>query len=653
MQEGESSFSAKKKNIFVIGDLVIDHTVFVQKPEGPHQKIGNENVYRRFIRLDIAGGASNTARILAVVNPGKTFLWGITGDSCWGNYRSILEQSQAIDGASYNIEFRSTQDESDAQMNTITRIIDIGKQPNFNKPNHVVRYDEYGHMHVSEEKRRSVLHNLQRTHEKYTLDAIIVNDLDMNTLTVDLVKRISDFANSQNPSIPLFVDPKRNKEKYMEVKGTVIMPNLSEWCYLVGEGEKEEWWRTHIDSKESLIQLAQLSFLYLGNFRYHIIKCDTLGTILLAPHETKRELYSIFHLKPHSTNKKDPPPQLGCGDVMIGILAFEAACSKVDTNRIIEALSKSNVVVAAYRDMFWQRMPRLIDFHEQLSKRKQPDLIAETSTGMLFMPKDSHIRLSEYETECHELISMDSIFKDSVIKLLSDIRDGWQSNLYSIVLSAGSGCGKTTLVSGLIKDHTLNLGCKVMDIIDTSITLQVNKFEEEFKTLFESGFGKKRHLIIIDEAFKGKFKKILRTNGVELLNFVHRHNIRFLFIDTPDNLKSMDDEFLSRCKKHMLPALSERPQDIPIIVPKYIFDNYPVVDIIKIDSKLLLALTDATLADPNPRSLCSKTDEIYSKYKIREELSSKIYLKFEDGPFNVGQNISLKGLTNPYYEFSR
>src|SRR5260221_8837924 len=128
------------RNIFVIGDLVVDHTVFVQQPSGPHQNIEGEPVHEVVRRIDRAGGAANTARILAILNTGQTFLWGLTGESNWGPFRSILEKSQAIDGADSNIKFRGVRDETNAQMNTITRLIMVGNPPNYAIRQHKVRF---------------------------------------------------------------------------------------------------------------------------------------------------------------------------------------------------------------------------------------------------------------------------------------------------------------------------------------------------------------------------------------------------------------------------------------------------------------------------------------------------------------------------------
>lgn len=87
------------KNIFIIGDLMIDHTVFVTDPTKPHQRAAGEAIYEVVRRQNNAGGASNSARILALLNLGTTYLWGILGKTRWGSFRDILEASNSFDGA--------------------------------------------------------------------------------------------------------------------------------------------------------------------------------------------------------------------------------------------------------------------------------------------------------------------------------------------------------------------------------------------------------------------------------------------------------------------------------------------------------------------------------------------------------------------------
>src|SRR5260370_31802321 len=95
---------------FIIGDLVIDHTVFVKDTTADHQPKGGEHIFQVLRRTDMAGGAANCARILAALSDGETYLWGITGRSHWGRFRTILSHAQAVDGSTKAIELRGVAD---------------------------------------------------------------------------------------------------------------------------------------------------------------------------------------------------------------------------------------------------------------------------------------------------------------------------------------------------------------------------------------------------------------------------------------------------------------------------------------------------------------------------------------------------------------
>jgi sugar/nucleoside kinase (ribokinase family) len=647
------------KNIFVIGDLVIDHTVFVQSPSGPHQNIEEEPIYEVTRRIDTAGGAANTARILAVLNQGYTFLWGLTGVSNWGSFRTILEKSQAIDGANSNIKFRGIHDETHAQMNTITRLIMVGNPANYSSRQHKVRFDDYGHIHVSEDKRRTVLHYLERAHHKHTLHAIVINDLDMNSLTRDLVRHIAKFANSQNPRIPLIVDPKRKIEKYLDIEGTAILPNLAEWCYLVYERDQESVnrWRRHLDDPERLIELAQLSFKFLGNFRYHIIKCDSLGAIILAPHPDKRNRYAVYRVAPHQILNHKPPHQLGCGDVMTGIVAMEFAKSKQTTEDMLQAFGKANAGVACYRDMPWQRMPSLEYVLDTQKNVIHPTLKCEPSKGMLFLPKKDVVYLSDYETSVAGLHSADTIFHDRLKALLHDLKTEWKGKLKSIILGAPAGSGKTTLINTLKAGLGEQLGLNVIDLSDHNL-IDWNDLEGFFRDISNKKDPKKGEIVIvIDEALKAPMGEKLKTHGVRLLNAAHSNNIRVFFIDAlfePGQQPSVTSEFTSRCKGYYLPSFEERPIDIPYVVAGFVFSLLePTVRSLKFEGQFLLTLTDAILSTPNPRVLCNWAEEAYSKARGEWNNKEPLYMGFNHLPQDLQRTNKSPAIVDKEYEFRR
>jgi sugar/nucleoside kinase (ribokinase family) len=647
------------RNIFVIGDLVVDHTVFVQEPSGPHQNIEGEPIYEVIRRIDTAGGAANTARILAILNPGHTFLWGLTGESNWGSFRSILEKSQAIDGASSNIKFRGVHDETHAQMNTITRLIMVGNPPDYLSRQHKVRFDDYGHIHVSEDKRHTVLHYLKRAHHKHTLHAIVLNDLDMNSITPELVKQIAQFANSQSPRIPLFVDPKRKREKYLDIEGTAILPNLAEWCHLVDERDDQavNKWRQRLDNPAGLIELAQLSFKYLGNFRYHIIKCDKSGAVILAPHPEKSDRYAVYRIAPQQVLNHNLPQQLGCGDVMTGIVAMEFAKSKQTTEDILRAFVNANAGVACYRDMPWQRMPSLVYVDKMQQNVVEPRLVAEPSKGMLFLPKKGVIYLADYKTVVPGLYSADMIFKDRMKVVLKDLKTGWEGKLRSIILGAPAGSGKSTMISALKADLGVGLGINIIDLSDPSL-IEWGDLEGFFRKISNERDSQKGEIVgVIDEALKATMGERLKTHGVVMLNTAHANNIRMFLIDAlfqPGQPLPISSEVTSRCRPYYLPSFEERPIDIPYIVAGFIFSLLePNVRSIKFDGQFLLTITDAILSTPNPRVLCSWAEDAYNNARLEWDNKEPLNIRSNHLPEDLQSSGTSPVVSDKEYEFRR
>jgi len=274
-------------NSFVIGDLIIDHSIFVEDITNDRQRRGNEDTYEVLRRTDSAGGAANSARILAALSPGQTYLWGLVGKSHWGSFRNILEHAQAVDGSANNIQFRGINDETEAQMNTVTRLIAVKDTGGADIFRFGDRFDETGHLHVPPRKRESVLYYLRRAREKLKqeqkgqLNVIIINDFDMGCLTAKTVERIVNFA--QKYSIPLFVNPRYDNKKYRKIDGKAILADLKEWCRLVGVGNHERDWRNRVTQASDLEEMAYRSFRAFGNFEYYIIKCEDAGTVFIAP----------------------------------------------------------------------------------------------------------------------------------------------------------------------------------------------------------------------------------------------------------------------------------------------------------------------------------------------------------------------------------
>lgn len=645
-------------NIYVIGDLVIDHTVFVKEPSGYPRGNEGESIYEVVSRIDTAGGAATCARILAIINKGETILWGMTGESNWGSFRSILANCHVLDSARCSIEFRGVHDETQAQMNTITRLILVrGNPPDFDRHTIAARFDDYGHVHVSDDKRESLLHYLERARAKLMkIDAIIINDIDMNCLTPDIIQKIATFANAVDPPIPLFIDPKRGRGKYVDIEGTAILPNLAEWCYLVGENDESAAgvWRRGLDQPEMLEKMAQLSFKHLGNFRYHIITCGESGAVIIAPHPDKSDCYAVYRVQPHKTQRPNPPTQLGCGDIMTAVFAMEYANSSPrDTKAALKAFGKANAVVACYRDMPWQRMP-LPDMIQKAQRWPvKPKLLAEPSKGMLFLPKESAVWMLKRETACPNLYTWDKTFSERIESILKDVQEEWKGQLRSVIIGAPSGSGKTTIIKA-IKEISKQSGIKVEDFPDPK-KVNWNDLNTYFDELSESA-AKGRLLVIADEALKGETAKRLKKYGVVMLNAAHTRNIRFVFLDALFEPGEEASEFTSRCAPYYLSGLNERPKDIPLIVAGVVFDRDKArsFNSLRVEGEFLLAITNATLSKPNPRVLCQWVDQAYDKaYGEWDKKDQQLNFKLTHLPKAVPVNRHVENIGLGSYEFHR
>ncbi len=98
-------------------------------------------------------------------------------------------------------------------MNTITRVVRIEPE---GVRRRVLRFDDIQGLPVTENHRRDAIGYLRAEKEEHGIDTIILNDLDMKSLTEGLVCDVGDYANSN--AIPLFVDPKYEWSKYRKLK---------------------------------------------------------------------------------------------------------------------------------------------------------------------------------------------------------------------------------------------------------------------------------------------------------------------------------------------------------------------------------------------------------------------------------------------------
>ena len=199
-------------------------------------------------------------------------------------------------------------------MNTITRLLESDKV-NGNIWKRGVRFDDYHHMHVTDNKRKSVMYYLRRAREKDRgIQAIILYDLGINCITDELLKGVAAFARRGRPEdrISLFIDPAigefGDKRKYRNINGTAILPNFAEWWHLAINQDHDQLqpaqgtskaWREGIpkDDKTTVADIIRYSLYRLRGFQFHVITCDQDGVLLIASHPDKKHRVAAYRIK--------------------------------------------------------------------------------------------------------------------------------------------------------------------------------------------------------------------------------------------------------------------------------------------------------------------------------------------------------------------
>jgi len=615
-------------NVFVFGDLVLDHVIEVTKKGKAYQSIGNEKVYDVRRRISTAGGAANCARALAALGVGRISLWGLAGHSPWGTFPEILKICHTIDGAHTNIIFHGIYDES-RLMNTITRIVMVD---DFGRSTHEARFDDITYVHATDFDITVALNHLENEYDDFGVDAIILNDLDMNALTPALIKGISNFASAKD--IPLFIDPKRVWEKYKSIQATCVLPNLKEWCHIVDQRDRDEQWRHGLDKPDSLKRMATRSLRFMQKKSYHIIKCDKDGAVVIAPDRENR--HSVYHIPPHSTSiMGELPHQIGAGDVLTAVLAREYVSTKHshDPQQFVELFQVANWVVACYRQMDWHRMPNRREV-ERLTTTP-PDISEEATitSGILYLPPTDSpsIRIKDVTTDVAGLVSVDETYKSTISDLLGFLSHHWESdNLRSVILTARGGSGKSHITGALKEKLKIQSICvrdfKEMAKASNNIKDAHNAIVQIWNALPEDTTGL---LLFLDEAFSVASHLLIGEQGKMLLQAGQDggRRTRFLLIDA-DYDRHKDDlsgsQFVSRCKEFVLPPISQRLWDIPYIFAAGCLKKIrkPRDPVIRITESVLVAVINWVLStserDQSPRNIFNQGGELVEK--VQEKL---------------------------------
>jgi hypothetical protein len=460
--------------------------------------------------------------------------------------------------------------------------------------------------------------------------------------------------------LPLFVDPKFERERYSRLRrATAILPNLEEWCHLVDSKWPSKNWRDNLQDERTLREMARLSFHYLGQFQYYIIKCDRDGAVLIFPHPQKIHYHAIL-LVPPAPMEKRFEHQVGSGDIMTAVFAAEfnpGESGQGAFDAAVEAFLKANVAVACYWEMDWHRMPTLSAVNQKQKSvlRTQPKPKAVVFNGMPFLPKTSAIRMSDFRTGIPGFYSQDKTFRKTIDDFTKDVLDAefWGSGdaLRHVILGAPSGTGKTKTKDLITEscptyriDHREVKGLRALQ----AERQRESFYDQEMRNLPPNC---DKLLLIVDEARKEADLAKLSIWAPKPLDAARKRGIRFLLLSaefTREEQANADGtELFRRCRPFFYTGLLERPSDIPYYFMAHIFDALPNIVSLNVQADVLLGVIEVTLLNPNPerlKDLAERIAKVASKrQKHAGEALAVTYEDMDDPPENSAHNRGVLG----------
>jgi sugar/nucleoside kinase (ribokinase family) len=628
-------------NTFVLGDLIFDHLIPVKEKVPPfHPEGGHEKCFDGSRRETIAGGAANSARLAAALSGGRTCLWGLSGHSPWGSFAQILERSQSRDHTIKPIVYHGA-DSSSHPMNTITRIMEVTGE---RVSKWLYRIDGVQNTDATHSQADDAISYLEReVCGGRRIDAIILCDHEMGALNRKLIERIGSFATEHG--IPLFVDPKRDWEKFDSITVFCSTPNLDQWCAIIqkvaphaGDYQSEPWWDENLRYAGTRKLFALKSLRHMPNARFHIVKRGQHGAILIAPRTSQVEgaltdSWTIYELPPFNL-QGDQPVQIGAGDVLIAAFAIEFIGLQDITDegsRILRALERANRVVACYLKSEWQRMPSKSNLSQFKNEYPATPEVIEKETilgGVRYLPAAGiHHDLANKSVRGSELVSTDDRFHNIIGALLDDLKLPVPRHA---ILTAEGGSGKSKFIDVLNRDAR-TLGYSVWEPPSTSrkswhnwksVAKAVDAIAQEWNERKQNASPTPSHLVVVlDEAFKAENCDTLLfgTSGVALLRALLEISVvRLLMIDAgyQDKKPRLNEkEFVDRCREYTLPPLSSRLNDVAYIAAAYCLTTKKA-PLLEVSERALLGLINWTLTtgDKNPRSLLDKVEEILAQF---------------------------------------
>lgn len=637
-----TAFTEKTMNTFVFGDLIIDHTAFVSGIQTNYPlPVTGETAFRVKRRKDTAGGAATTARTINMLSNGMTFLWGLIGHSPWGSFRSILENSQALDGATRRIEFRGAHDETEASMTTISRLVAIHDTgTGHERYERKVRFADYGQIHIPLVKQiEAISYHLDRVHKyKAHLDSIILNDFDMGALSKEVVKEIADFADKFD--IPLIIRARRDASKFHDIMATALVCTLAEWNQLVNTTENIDYWRKNIHKREVADEFARCTIGVFKNINNCVILIgdDLIECIIVVERlPGNDETCTLISADGIPLEDKGKSQQIGASDVFTGALAAGICCKEGTLPSFQTALNQAITVIKAYQCSHWNRIPRLsiksdmaISSH---SYDKKHNTITSRAFGTPFLPETSTIDMSTARTCIPDIYSVTPRMINILNQMLKDVKLGDKS----LVLAASGGSGKSAIAKQILLSAN-ECELEAFMFADLKIKWDWSNPEETVEKI--SAACKKRSsknpFVIADEVLKSKGSKQLASKGVLLLDAAKAAGIRFLLIDADFAKLDLDDlrsQFARRVEWHDLPPTWERPNDFPYVLVSCLWTCVDRRDVnFSIEASALISIAEWMLQEKHN---FGNLFDVARDIALKQKKSEKIIVQWDHLPKKI------------------
>jgi len=517
-------------NLIIIGDLLIDHTVFVKGSEIYPLPVPGEMAYQVLRRIDIAGGAATTARAINNISEGTTFLWGLLGASPWGTFRNILANSQALDGAKNRIEFRGVQDETDASLTTISRLVEVYKDDtNGERYIRKARFLDYGQTHIPVIRQLAALrYHFQGINKKSPLSCIVLNDLDLGAIQQTTINEVRRFSKQNN--IPIILRARRAGKKFSELNADVLVCSLAEWRLLVDEEKTVDYWVTNMHKSIVADDFVRLTFNRFKKIRRYIILVgdEWIDKLYVIQPNGDDLLTNIIQVEGISKKDIARTQQVGVSDVFTGI--FAKIISTVGINEdLINSIQITKIGIRAYQRSRWHCVPQF----ETISREKfgfDDDVvnISKKIYGTFYLPEKRHINLFDAKTEFDGIYTVTK----EVRTILHEIKLDLVTKNESILIVASGGSGKSEIAKQ-IQQNSQELGDNAIKLSELEIKWNWDNPQKTISDLYHAckkkGFDKP--FIIVDEALKQPGSKSIKSKGVVLLEQASEFKIRLLLID--------------------------------------------------------------------------------------------------------------------------